>query len=158
VKRLTKQHRRAIGEEVSSSESDSDEASDSDDDEEWNGVSPSPTEKVDREDEYIDEDKYTTVTIEEVNVDRDGLHAAASDSEDDTGKGQKKAEDVDEEEDEEGEKKKKRVWTKKKPPREQPKKKKAKFRYETKAERQVTRKIQHAKNSKQAKLRKSRGK
>ena len=45
-------------------------------DEEWGGVSDTevPEAPIDLEEEYIDEDRYTTVTVEAVNVDRDGLH------------------------------------------------------------------------------------
>ncbi|KOS17890.1 Ribosomal RNA-processing protein 17 [Escovopsis weberi] len=42
--------------------------------EEWGGFPDQPdTDIVDQEDEYIDEDRYTTVTVESVSVSRDGL-------------------------------------------------------------------------------------
>lgn len=48
-----------------------------DDDKEWDGIEDAPPpalEPVDHEEEYIDEDLYTTVKVEAVSVDRDGLH------------------------------------------------------------------------------------
>lgn len=46
------------------------------DDEEWTGIPDTVPEElpVDMEEEYIDEDRYTTVTVETVTLDRDGLH------------------------------------------------------------------------------------
>ncbi|KAK4137696.1 hypothetical protein BT67DRAFT_396429, partial [Trichocladium antarcticum] len=44
---------------------------------EWQGLADADVQEappIDMEEEYIDEDKYTTVTVEAVNVDRDGLH------------------------------------------------------------------------------------
>lgn len=105
--------------------------------EEWGGFedsgpAPAPAlEPVDREEEYIDEDLYTTVKVEAVSVDRDGLH----------NKAELEAEDQDseDEDDQAGEKKQeskesgaKKSW------KDQPKKKKKKFRYGTKLERQAT--------------------
>ncbi|KAK8137640.1 hypothetical protein PG984_003133 [Apiospora sp. TS-2023a] len=46
--------------------------------EEWDGLPDAPVafeaEKVDHEEEFIDEDKYTSVTVESVSVSRDGLY------------------------------------------------------------------------------------
>jgi len=103
---------------------------DLDDEDEWEGFGDanSALEPVDHEEEYIDEDRYTTVAIETVVVDRDGLHRPDED------------EDVDDE-DPDGGKRAKRdhdaegALKKSKFP---PKKKKKKFRYESKAERQRT--------------------
>ena len=39
--------------------------------EEWQGIEDG--QDVDREDEYIDEDKFTTVTVESVGISRDGF-------------------------------------------------------------------------------------
>lgn len=107
------------------------------DEEEWGGFddaasAPTPAlEPVDHEEEYIDEDLYTTVKVEAVSVDRDGLHNKAELEAGD--------EDSEDEDEEAGEKKKepkeagaKRSW------KDQPKKKKKKFRYGTKLERQAT--------------------
>jgi ribosomal RNA-processing protein 17 len=91
------------------------------DEEEWEGVADPPPalEQVDHQEEYIDEDKYTTVTVESVNVSRDGLV---------------KPEDSDED-DEEAACQKSEAANAPKTELARPKKKKPKFRYETKAER-----------------------
>lgn len=99
-------------------------------DEEWGGIedsAPAPTlEPVDHEEEYIDEDLYTTVKIEAVSVDRDGLH----------NKAELEAEDSDDERKREAEAK--ASADKKKGRDDQTKKKKKKFRYESKLDRQLT--------------------
>lgn len=112
--------------------------SDHGDEKEWGGIddaaqAPAPAlEPVGHEEEYVDEDLYTTVKIEAVSIDRDGLHNKAELEAEDEDKG---SEDV------MGEKnrnakgpddKVKRSW------KDQPKKKKKKFRYGTKLERQAT--------------------
>lgn len=116
---------------------DEDEGSDSNsekggkDDDEWGGIEdppPAPTlEPVDHEEEYIDEDLYTTVKIEAVSVDRDGLHnkaeLEAEDSDDEDGKGGSEAASK---------------GAEAKDRNDLPKKKKKKFRYESKFDRQVT--------------------
>lgn len=94
--------------------------------EEWEGFEdPLP---VDYEEEYIDEDKYTTVTVEELGLSKDALHsqenAASTDGDKD-----KKEKDVDEDT-AEGKASRK--------PNNQ-KKKKKQFRYESKEERKATR-------------------
>lgn len=102
---------------------------------EWDGFPDRPNnELVDQEEEYIDEDRYTTVTVESVSVSRDGLEKPSirqdsddSDGDDNTDKG----------EDGEDTSKSKVSSTK-------PKKKKKKFRYENKFERQITDKKQRA--------------
>ncbi|ORY00021.1 nucleolar protein 12-domain-containing protein [Clohesyomyces aquaticus] len=131
--------------------SDNDRANlDSDDDtDNWDGFEETPTAPiepapVDREDEYVDEDKYTTVTIESVGISKDGFEKTGKAAEDEE---QDKENDLNE---------KKRAWTKERPKVERSKKKKKqKFRYETKAERKVTRMKQGAKNRSQAAARKS---
>ncbi len=110
------------------------------DGDEWPGFEDDvPLEPVDREDEYIDEDRYTTVTVESVTVDRDGMHRPEESSE----------------EDEEGDGKTSGHGapgrTEDAPPEDQkkehPKKrKKVKFRYENKLERQLTQRKQKASN------------
>lgn len=99
-----------------------------DQDDEWGGIedsAPAPTlEPVDHEEEYIDEDVYTTVKIEAVSVDRDGLHNKA---------------ELEAEESEDGEGKKgDQAAADKKGRNDLPKKKKKKFRYESKLDRQLT--------------------
>ena len=114
-----------------------------------------PAEPLDTEDEYVDEDKHTTIRIEEVSVTRDGLEKAAD-------------EDLEDDHDAPGEgqtgtetkalgggrpaSKAKRIWTKERPGG--PKKKRKSFRYESKAERKVTRLKERSKNKRQAKERK----
>lgn len=87
---------------------------------EWGGFEDPPEpEIVDHENEYIDEDKYTTVKVESVSVTRDGLERPKLESSDDEPEAK--------EEDTEGERKKR-----------PPKKRKKKFRYESKVERQLS--------------------
>ena len=111
------------------------------------------------EDEYIDEDKFTTVLVEEVDVDRDGLHRSrpevvvAADGDD--------GQDATAVEVTNGENKDrkcidgKRAWSKEKPKdaKSKPKPKRKKFRYENKAERKFTREKERSKNRKQASAR-----
>ncbi|KAF2084241.1 hypothetical protein K490DRAFT_76026 [Saccharata proteae CBS 121410] len=132
-----------------------DEDEDDDDEaEEWGGIEDAP-EPVDREDEYIDEDKYTTVTVESVDIGRDGFSRPSENDEDsEGGEAENKRGKDGEKEDAvaKTEGGKKRLWTKEKPKGEA-KKKKPKFRYESKAERRVTKSKQREKNSKQANAR-----
>jgi ribosomal RNA-processing protein 17 len=112
----------------------------------------SPPERVDHEAEYIDEDKYTSVVVEEVGVDRDGFVFEANEEstgpEPDTDGVHKSSDST--------EANKKRTWTAEKPKGEsKPKKKRKKFRYENKAERKVERQKQRDKNSRQAKARRA---
>ncbi|KAI1096868.1 nucleolar protein 12-domain-containing protein [Rostrohypoxylon terebratum] len=108
----------------------------SEDDAEWGGFQDTPAmEPIDHEEEYIDEERYTTVTIESVNVSKDGL--SSSKPEDESG-------EEDEDEAARGDSQH--------PPGSQekirpPKKKKPKFRYETKSERQLSQRKQKASKS-----------
>ncbi|KAF2474768.1 terpenoid cyclases/Protein prenyltransferase [Lindgomyces ingoldianus] len=130
------------------SDKESPENTDSDDntsEEEWEGLEEPVVEDIDREDEYIDEDKYTTVTIESVQISKHGFQktggggadSGEQDKENGTGEGEQK-----------------KTWAKERPKVDRPKKKKKKFRYESKAERKVTRMKQGAKNRAQASARK----
>jgi ribosomal RNA-processing protein 17 len=121
---------------------------------EWTGVEEVPP--VDHEAEYIDEDKYTTVTVEALDLSKEGLQKVeregrTQDEEDPAAETEEKVAETDQKET----KSRKRTWTKDKPKdrSDKPKKKKKKFRYETKAERKFTRMKQGAKNSKEAKAR-----
>jgi ribosomal RNA-processing protein 17 len=124
---------------------------DSDDtnDEAWNGIpddqSPGP---IDHEAEYIDEGRYTTVTVEAVEVSKEGLHKVAEDEhtevEDDSTDQKIHAAAV---ESKSGISKK--IWPKKT--------RKKKFRYESKAERKVTRGKQKAGNKARADARRGNG-
>lgn len=102
------------------------------DDEEWGGFEDPPPEPeiVDHEDEYIDEDRYTTVKVESVSVTRDGLERPKLESSDD-------------------EEEKKLVTEEKEEKKKRPKApKKKKFRYESKIERQLSQQKIKAKASK----------
>ena len=111
---------------------------------------------VDDEAEYVDEDRYTNVTVEPVGVSRDGLHSTKREPEanlDDKGKSldadlattaTKPAPEKDG---------KRKLTKERQVDRLTGKKKRKKFRYESKAERKVSRVKQRTKNSKQAKTR-----
>lgn len=108
----------------------------------WNGFDDEPAAKViDHEEEYIDEDddRYTTVTIEAVEVDKEGLHKTVDSDDEDEEKPKKVYEDKTKDN---GKKK----WPKK--PR------KEKFRYESKVERRLGRAKVKASNKKKADARK----
>ena len=120
------------------------ETGDSDKDEEWNGfdeASQAPAlEAVDHEEEYIDEDLYTTVKVEAVSVDKDGLHnkteleAVEDDSDEHNAADNTESKDAKDATPDEGRKG-------------LPKKRKKKFRYETKVVRQMTNKKNKARKS-----------
>lgn len=96
----------------------------------WSGIedpAPAPIlEPVDHEEEYIDEDLYTTVKIEAVSVDRDGLHNKAELEAEDSG------------DDEDQKEVDSKVSGDKMGRNDLPRKKKKKFRYESKLDRQLT--------------------
>ncbi|KAI9818204.1 MAG: hypothetical protein M1827_000829 [Pycnora praestabilis] len=123
-------------------------------DQNWNGFED--VAKINHEDEYIDEDKFTTVTVEAIDISKNGLQKA---SEDPTSGEEEDEHEVeggkisrDEKVSAEQKRNGKRIWTKEKP--EKPRKKKKKFRYETKAERKVTRFKERSGNNAKAKARK----
>lgn len=96
---------------------------------EWDGIPDKPElDIVDHEEEYIDEDRYTTVKVESVSVSRDGLNKP--------GQVDDEAEEEARLKREEAEKKEAEAAKNKKPSWE--KKKKKKFRYESRIERQLT--------------------
>ncbi|KAK4105116.1 hypothetical protein N658DRAFT_521640 [Parathielavia hyrcaniae] len=107
-------------------------------DEEWGGLSDTevvPQAPIDVEEEYIDEDKYTTVTVEAVNVDRDGLHKPDPERfvEDDGSEPGDGGAEQDQEKEKGGKRPK------------DPTKKKKKFRYENKFEREAEARKQRGK-------------
>lgn len=124
-----------------------------DDQHEWIGLTEPP--EVDHEAEYIDEDRYTTVTVEAMDLSRDGLREAEKQANQDADspidKKQKGANLPS------TQRQGKRIWRKELPEKEgrAPKKKRKKFRYENKAERRFTRMKERSKNSTQAKARRS---
>ena len=102
---------------------------------EWSGIeedgNAAPELVINHEEEYVDEDRYTTVTVEAVDVDKEGLRTAVEEAEDseegaETRSKQPESKDT----------KTKKTWPKKT--------KKKKFRYETKTERKATRAKQKA--------------
>lgn len=123
--------------------------------EEWGGIDELPV--INHEDEYIDEGKYTSVTVEAIDISRDGLRILEEDN--------RQGSDADANEDKEvngdtnkitksapeRDAKGKRIWTKEKP--DKPKKKKKKFRYENKAERKATRFKERSGNKAKARAR-----
>lgn len=110
-------------------------------DDEWSGFQDDPPiEPVDREEEYIDEDRYTTVTVEAVTVDRDGMHKPEDSSEDDDETKGDDDSNTPEKAEEDGAQKTQKVHP--------PKRKKPKFRYENKLERQFTQRKQRAHSNK----------
>jgi ribosomal RNA-processing protein 17 len=117
---------------------------------EWSGITDPEPPPIDHEAEYIDEDKYTTVTVEAMDVTREGLFKA---EQEEAKEDEKQAADTSEEPTAD----KKRKWTKDKPKDagHKTKKKKRNFRYESKAERKATRSKERSKNHKQARERKS---
>ena len=122
--------------------------------EHWEGIAE---EAVDHEDEYIDDDRFTTVTIEAVDVSKDGLHKVKQNEGQDSD-----ATDVDKPQQgsNRGAKSHGTEATSAKrprsnrPPKEVDKKKK-KFRYESKAERKATRFKEKSGNKAKAKARRS---
>ncbi|KAH7401993.1 nucleolar protein 12-domain-containing protein [Phaeosphaeria sp. MPI-PUGE-AT-0046c] len=156
VNRLVKQ---ANGEIDALGGDDEDDDSEEGEDDEFNGFEePEP---INQEDEYIDEDKYTTVTIESVGISRDGFSRPGDDEDEAVttkiAEAQKDSEEVGNKSTGKHEIKRdangKRIWTKERPRTEWVKKKKKKFRYETKAERKVERAKQGAKKKKQKEAR-----
>lgn len=120
-----------------------DESVEEDGEEGWNGIEDEPTvEPVDHEEEYIDEDRYTTVTVEAVDVSKEGLTKIGEEgSSNETA--EVDAQPVEKETSRE------KFWPKKE--------RKKKFRYESKAERKVTRGKQKAGNKARADARRGNG-
>ena len=133
------------------SDKDGDEELDADEGEEWQGFEEAV--EVNRVDEYVDEDKYAVVTVEAVDVSKDGLHATAEGKDSKTNQsGSDTDSRISDQDISNGKQQKKRKWTKEKPGDAKPKKRK-KFRYESAAERKEARQKQKAKNAKAAKAR-----
>ena len=136
-------------------DSESDESENHTDVQQWDGIEEDPV--IDREDQYVDEDRMTTVTVEAVEVTRDGLQKIANDSEEHEVLGVGNADGNSNENSKlngrRPSEKGKRIWTKE--PQKGPKKRKKKFHYENKAERKMTRYKEKAGNRKEAKARKA---
>lgn len=123
----------------------------------WDGIAE--VQEIDHEAEYIDEDRFTTVTVEAVEVSKDGLHRMAEDAEDDeetnedsgVREADKRISSTSVSNNKAKMGNKKRVWAKERPIG--PKKKKKKFKYESKADRKVTRHKEKSKSKAKAKAR-----
>lgn len=100
-----------------------------------------------REEEYVDEDRYTTVTVEPMRLSENEDESEGSEDEDDAKKREEAAKQNEEVT------KKKRIWTKKKPDDSRGKKKKKKFKYESPVERKMARTKAKTRNSAAAKAR-----
>lgn len=122
-----------------------DSTSDEESDEEWEGIEEPPA--VDYEAEYIDEDKYTTVTVEEMDSSREGLRKSIT-GEDPEEESKAKAAEAAKKAEEEAKLVKKRKAT-----TEKPKKKKKQFRYESKQDRKLAAAKQRLSKAKKAKAR-----
>jgi ribosomal RNA-processing protein 17 len=153
VNRLVKQANGDMG--ISEAGATTDGEDDDEDAEDSTGFQePEP---INQEDEYIEEDKYTTVTIESVDISRAGFSVLGKNEDDATDiAGKAKGTEEQGKEGEGGIKRDangKRIWTKERPKTEWPKKKKIKFRYESKADRKTTRFKQGARKRKQREAR-----
>jgi ribosomal RNA-processing protein 17 len=123
----------------------------------WEGISENP--KGDGEAEYIDEDRYTTVTVEAINVSREGLHKAGDDDgqhhdaggRNRQGRGGRAANEGDHMDEQP-------KWVREKPkdkPDRPKKKTNKKFRYESKGERKLARVKQKMRSSERASARRA---
>ncbi|PYI29113.1 hypothetical protein BP00DRAFT_427807 [Aspergillus indologenus CBS 114.80] len=128
--------------------SDQDSQDEDVEDQDWEGFTGPPA--VDYEAEYIDEDKYTTVTVEEMDTSKEGLLRSAVDESDIENEESESASKATAEPNPSAEQSKKRKSDNK------PKKKKKKFRYESKEERKVTRMKERASKSRKANARRER--
>lgn len=118
----------------------------------WDGIQEDPA--IDHEDAYVDDDRFTTVTIEAVDVSRNGLRKVAKKDSEDSEDDERSTEKSTKERPSDTGKippRTKRVWTKEAP--NGPKKRKKNFRYESKAERKATRFKERLGNKSKAKAR-----
>ncbi|GAD94064.1 hypothetical protein CIMG_07562 [Paecilomyces variotii No. 5] len=144
--RIVEENGKALRKFRGGSDSQSEEESDSND-EEWEGFEEPPA--VDYEAEYIDEDKYTTVTVEEMDASKEGLYKAEKDESDESSS--RKGDTV-----QPTPKSNSATKKAKKAGDDKPKKKKKKFRYESKEERKLARTKQKMSNKRKADARRER--
>ena len=118
---------------------------------EWDGFEDTPAatagETLDHEEEYVDEDRFTTVTVESVNVSRDGLVKPDDDDDDGQEDGQAGKE---EQAGGSGSGDRRQSNSKKMTREPTNKKKKQKFRYESKTERLQEQRRQKARKKRKA--------
>ncbi|KAM0286014.1 hypothetical protein ACHAQH_001204 [Verticillium albo-atrum] len=121
--------------EAQAADSGDDQEINGEDFEEWDGIEEQKPEVVDFEDEYIDEDRFTTVKVEAIAVTRDGFEKLhdSDDSENEKNDGDGDSEKKGAED--EKTPKARKEWPKKKP----------KFRYEQKFDRRIEERKQKAK-------------
>ncbi|OAP62497.1 hypothetical protein AYL99_04702 [Fonsecaea erecta] len=117
--------------------------------EEWSGISDPEPHSLHHETEYIDEDKYTTVTVEAMDVSREGLSKREQDQDENTEQHSRESSEGPNNGEAE---KQKSLWTRERP-KDIKKRKKRNFRYESKAERKEARSKEKARNRKQARER-----
>ena len=125
--------------------------------ERWDGIKENHEPLVDHEDEYMDEDRFTTVTVEAVDVSKEGLQKSNQGEENESeasgnDRPNRDAQEISGLRERIGSEKGKRIWTKEPPGG--PKKRKKKFRYESKAERKITRYKERSGNNAKARARK----
>ncbi|KAF6827412.1 nucleolar protein 12 [Colletotrichum plurivorum] len=125
----------ALLEEAQAADSDDDQEIQAEDFEEWDGIedqekAQEQADIVDYEDEYVDEDRYTTVKVEAIAVTRDGLEKLHRD--DDEAAADSQDEDKQRGENEDDKVAKAKAKARKEKP------KKPKFRYESKVERELS--------------------
>jgi len=122
---------------LGSSDEDSDAGEES-----WEGFGDEVVmrEVLDHEEEYVDEDRFTTVTVEGVDVTKEGLKKTAEESEEEDAAEKEKYKEA-----ESTTEKGKKIWPKKE--------KKKKFRYESKTERKMARAKQKSGNKAKASAR-----
>lgn len=140
-----------------------DENGEDESEEQWNGLSEDAVDNG-QDEEYVDEDQYATVTVEAVDITRDGFVAHGNsdeeDEEDDDGETMEKTRDGAEKAKlgtEATGQSKKKLWTKNRPVSDKSKrKKKRNFKYEGKEDRKLNRARERSKHKAQASARKSR--
>ncbi|KAF4779463.1 nucleolar protein 12 [Colletotrichum scovillei] len=121
----------ALLKEAQEADSDGNQEINGSDFEEWDGIdepAKDQTDIVDYEDEYIDEDRYTSVKVEAISVTRDGLEKIHQDGDE---------EENDSQDEFKADKQASDQPAKSKNRKECPKKQKKKFTYETKLERSL---------------------
>ena len=137
----------------------SEESGGDEEEEEWIGFDDLPDNKpapIDHEDEYIDEDRYTTVTVESIDITKSGIHksvsADAGSEEDDPVSGDAAAREKGMTE---GRGMVGRRPSAKEKPSGKPKVKKKKFRYLSKGDRKAVRMKERSGNKAKAKARRA---
>ena len=137
-------------------DSDASEQDSEDEEEPWDGIEENHDPQVDHEDEYMDDDRFTTVTVEAVDVSKDGLQKASQDKDNESEASGQNTPDRESQpsmalQGKTGSEKVKKMWTKEPP--NGTRKRKKKFRYESKAERKATRYKERSGNKAKARAR-----